>query len=543
MAANDAEQTEYLEEGDEEQGAGALQWLQNTPYWAISAVLHLIVVLIAMNVIWEEERKKEKESPVVVHVKPNIARTKPYDPTLKRDMVRRPKVPGAKTDKTPVILKKPDEVTPDIPKGTSLDNITNVNIANNTSINDAIGIGGGAAGAYGERWGKGSLAREGGSDGSEEAVRAALEWLRRHQHPDGFWSSKLFTERCASEGKPCAHKDPDTAYSDGRGWEDFDVGVTALAMLAYLGYGHTHRSGEFPEYVEVLNRAYKWMLKQQVKSDNPTENGRYGGIAGEQWIYCHAISTMAMGELLFMSKDKINLQKSVQDATEWCIRSQNEGYGWKYGYRAGKNDTSVTGWMVLALKTSKACAELNLIQLRKDDVTNSLKGALAWFARSTSQATGKTGYETAGDDGSTLLRVYPDPYPFSKSLSCMTAVGVLCRIFAGELRSSEPIKKGVRILMAEPPEWKLARGKTGLSKINMYYWYYATYAMFQYGGPDWKKWNDAMLPTLLDSQRVGGCEDGSWDPIDEWGPAGGRVYSTAINAMTLEVYYRFTRAQ
>ena len=38
-------------------------------------------------------------------------------------------------------------------------------------------------------------------------------------------------------------------------------------------------------------------------------------------------------------------------------------------------------------------------------------------------------------------------------------------------------------------------------------------------------------------------EDGSWDPIGEWGLAGGRVYSTAIGAMTLEVYYRFTRAQ
>ena len=38
-------------------------------------------------------------------------------------------------------------------------------------------------------------------------------------------------------------------------------------------------------------------------------------------------------------------------------------------------------------------------------------------------------------------------------------------------------------------------------------------------------------------------EDGSWDPIGEWGIAGGRVYSTAIGAMTLEVYYRFRRLQ
>ena len=52
-----------------------------------------------------------------------------------------------------------------------------------------------------------------------------------------------------------------------------------------------------------------------------------------------------------------------------------------------------------------------------------------------------------------------------------------------------------------------------------------------------------MQKSLLGTQRVGGDEDGSWDPIGEWGIAGGRVYATAIGAMTLEVYYRFRRAQ
>ena len=32
---------------------------------------------------------------------------------------------------------------------------------------------------------------------------------------------------------------------------------------------------------------------------------------------------------------------------------------------------------------------------------------------------------------------------------------------------------------------------------------------------------------------------GSWEPIDRWGGEGGRVYATAINALTLEVYYRY----
>ena len=38
-----------------------------------------------------------------------------------------------------------------------------------------------------------------------------------------------------------------------------------------------------------------------------------------------------------------------------------------------------------------------------------------------------------------------------------------------------------------------------------------------------------------------GSRTGSWDPIDRWGDDGGRVYSTAVLAMCLEVYYRYDK--
>jgi hypothetical protein len=129
----------------------------------------------------------------------------------------------------------------------------------------------------------------------------------------------------------------------------------------------------------------------------------------------------------------------------------------------------------------------------------------------------------------------------------MTAVSVLCRLFAGEKRSNEVIKRSVGQLMKHMPEWRPRDGNK-LSTINVYYWYYGTFAMFQFGGAYWRKWNDEMQDVLLKTQRKigddqGGCEDGSWDPIGEWGAAGGRVYSTAMGALTLEVYYRYERAK
>ena len=34
---------------------------------------------------------------------------------------------------------------------------------------------------------------------------------------------------------------------------------------------------------------------------------------------------------------------------------------------------------------------------------------------------------------------------------------------------------------------------------------------------------------------------GSWDPNGPWGYAGGRVYSTALMVLCLEVYFRYAR--
>src|SRR5262249_47724348 len=63
--------------------------------------------------------------------------------------------------------------------------------------------------------------------GDDDAVHAALRWLAAHQSPDGGWESDGFAEWC--DGKPASAE-----TVDGRGKPQYGVGVTGLALLAYL---------------------------------------------------------------------------------------------------------------------------------------------------------------------------------------------------------------------------------------------------------------------------------------------------------------------
>jgi hypothetical protein len=80
--------------------------------------------------------------------------------------------------------------------------------------------------------------------------------------------------------------------------------------------------------------------------------------------------------------------------------------------------------------------------------------------------------------------------------------------------------------------------------VDHYYWYYATYALYQAGGQPWRAWQRQLEPALVKNQHRDVASPnlhGSWDPVCAWGEDGGRVYSTAILALTLQANWRYTR--
>jgi hypothetical protein len=90
----------------------------------------------------------------------------------------------------------------------------------------------------------------------------------------------------------------------------------------------------------------------------------------------------------------------------------------------------------------------------------------------------------------------------------------------------------------EAAEYLLARLPARTS-FNEYYWYYGTLAMYQFGGEGWNSWNAAIRELLISEQRTDGDYAGSWDATGPWAQYGGRIYSTALSTLCLEVYYRF----
>ena len=105
-------------------------------------------------------------------------------------------------------------------------------------------------------------------------------------------------------------------------------------------------------YKRTVSNALRWLRTQQQPDGSLGfhEAGDHGG------MYNHALATMALAELYGTSRD-FTLRRAAESAVAFCLKAQNPNLGWKYRIKQGKNDTSVTGWMVLALKAEQALSQ------------------------------------------------------------------------------------------------------------------------------------------------------------------------------------------
>jgi Ca-activated chloride channel family protein len=342
--------------------------------------------------------------------------------------------------------------------------------------------GGGGAGRLGR--GRSLVARGGGGAVTEDAVLAALKWLSKNQKPDGSWDA---TE------------------------EDFRIGTTALSLLPFLGAGYSHLSKDTYDQVcfgDVVRKALQYLLSKQ------DPEGCIGPREAQKYMYGHAISALALSEAYGNTGSNL-FKDQAQKAIDFLVAAQNPGKAWRYSARCGDNDTSVTAWAMMALKS----AELSALTFPR----SAYDGIRAWL-KEVSDDSGRAGYTSKGAPGPDAAF---DPH------ETLSAVSLLARILMDRDRVDARVAE---FLARDLPEWKG-------TQIDFCYWFFASHALFQYdgpAGPRWKAWNEKLKAALVDNQVAAkGDTKGSWDPVDRWSPAAGRAYATALNAMTLEVYYRY----
>lgn len=324
----------------------------------------------------------------------------------------------------------------------------------------------------------------GGTATSEAAVSSGLKWLKKHQNENGSWSFDHTRKAC---GESCT--------SSGNLKNNF-VGATAMAMLCYVGAGHTHQSGD---YQDVVLKGLAFLESEYLDAE---DRGDMRGVPyGNSGMYAQGLATIAICELYALTRDR-RLREMCQTCVDFIIEAQHpENGGWRYRPNQVDGDTSVVGWQVMAMTSAKT-AGLTVpgrVRVRAERFLEAVQleeGAYYGYTKPEKKAS-------------------------------TTAIGLLCRMYYGWDARTPAMKVGVDYLAALGP-----------ANDNQYYNYYATQVLHHWGGSAWKKWNRVMREMLISTQAKEGHAAGSWAPRDPHGRTGGRHYATCLSILTLEVYYR-----
>lgn len=241
-----------------------------------------------------------------------------------------------------------------------------------------------------------------------------------------------------------------------------------------------------------------YFLDQTLKRDSAS--GYWVGTESTAQMYEHGIATLALCEALQMQPSE-QLRDTCQLAVNFIVDSQFRDGGWDY-HPGSPGDLSIAAWQVMALK-SAISAKLRVPQRTITAVDHFLEKSR----------------------GGEFMYRYRDRKPTAS----MTAIGNLVQILRGRTREARSIEMAVEYL-----------GEKGPSNNDLYFNYYATQLMFQYGGPPWQAWNYHMRDYLVRTQEIQGHAAGSWwFDGDYSNDIGGRLYTTCMSCLILEVYYRY----
>lgn len=326
------------------------------------------------------------------------------------------------------------------------------------------------------------------------AVAAGLAWLASQQTPEGYWCAQT------TLGDP----DQQTAAPD--------VGITALALLAFIGESSTTRMGR---YRSEVKKGVKWLISQQ-----DPETRFIGPHKGPLAVRNHAMASLALTENYNDSRNPF--QKNIAGRALWfledMLKDRNEDSA--APERFAKLNTVDLYWVMHALTAGE--------DVRLRSRTLGKEAALEWIDSFTNHGSGHVLFELGLSKDTT--------HPTTKKADA-TAVGLFTQILLGRKVKDLPwFPKQKEIISQSTPK----RGSP-FDNTDMQSWHFGTYASFQIDGEYWTHWRNALEEAIPPFQRLDKDFHGSWDPVGKEGRQASRVHSTAMMVLTLQVTYRYPR--
>ena len=332
-----------------------------------------------------------------------------------------------------------------------------------------------------------------GDQQTESAVLKALRWLKHTQQSNGSW------------GGPA---------------------MTGLGVLTYLAHGETPSQSK--EFGNTVQRAIEYLISiSKPDANNVMHTGGEGGDANG---YGFAIVMYALSEAYGMTHNP-DIKYVAEQGIKRIIDNQSSTGGWDYKFvkSSNRDDTSLGGWCIQAIKAAKMAG------IHPEGMDECIKKAVQCLkTRSFSE---KLGFKyTAKDNGGGGL----------------AGVGCLAMQLLGYGKEPE-VRSALGVMRDWLPSFD---GIPGTNKSPQYYCYYASQCKYQAGMAKsatksdaelWKKWNLEMKkvypPSIITlDEKIADpngkmCEMGYWQNKDQHQP--NKTMGTCLAALQLMVYYRY----
>ena len=307
------------------------------------------------------------------------------------------------------------------------------------------------------------------SEKTKGVALGGLRYLARTQNRDGSWS--------------------------GQGGYSRNVGVSALACMAFMANGSQPGRGEFGENID---RGLDFVLSN-VRRDG------YITVGGDSRMYEHGFATLFLGEAYGMTQRQ-DIGEKLRLAITLIQRSQKHvDGGWRYTPSPTvepESDISVTVCQIMALRSARNAG----IKVPKECIDR----AIAYVKQS------------CLPDGSFCYMLRSR----TRGSYALLSAGVSSLYGAGQFDCPE-LKRALALFEQETPRNVSRRGP--ISHYYSYAHYYASQAAYHAGGHYWSNYYPAVCKELADTQET----NGSWQ--DTFGEA----YGTAMACLVLQLPYQY----